>query len=412
SSFHTDLSLQAQSKSFPSSPNYFKTDTITMAKILLYTVLLVATAGAISGAATSRKQTTSAQYAEISTILQQLALSLKNTPAVSSNPGIFAAVGDKCESADFNDPGKLLTQCDTLGSHMLCYKDNKCGCFDLARTLTDLGDSLSDEDKETIQELIDAMELLGLTLGSNFDASAKRCALSGNSICLTKDIDLEDVLQPPTPIPGLDELSASLNKMKCATNLECQSMNIPSDPIGVGKCIDPNDDGDDDDRSCVFNFSPSNITEYLDLCDVKNTNQVCYNDNKCGCYDTEKVLTQLNLDADVKAALSASYVALKNEGLTLTTSSDTATNNKCLLIKGSACPREKIDLSKIIEFEGSDEVSDALTNFKCAADLECTAVDRENFPKEIGQCSGALSIVSGMVLMLSSIFISRLAFGL
>ncbi|CAG7722978.1 unnamed protein product, partial [Allacma fusca] len=358
---------------------YFQTDTNSMAKFLLYAVLLVATASAISGVPiTFKKQFTSMQSPEILNAFQQMSLSLKNLTVRDSNPGIFAAIGDNC---DVNVPEPSLELCDGLDSHMVCYRDNKCGCFDLNKMLTERGTTLPDAVRTLLELFSEDIATAEMHWGTSFDDTRKQCALNHKSVCLAKDIDLNDLLKPPTPIPGLDEISASLNKMKCATNLECKSLGDNPTGIELGKCIDPKVD-----HFCAFEYE-MDIDEYLALCDVDKTNMLCYPNFECGCYDTDKFVTAL-IDGDERRILLQKHQELKDAGVPLTTSLDPSANNKCLPSKGAACPLGEIDLSKYLgeDFDFLDMFNERLSELVCATNLECKTVDIKDFPSKLGQC--------------------------
>ncbi|CAG7725960.1 unnamed protein product [Allacma fusca] len=348
-----------------------------MGKSWIYAVLLVATAGAISGVPTRTHQLTRAQTPEILNILQQMALSRTNVNLRDSNPRIFAAIGDNC---DANDPNPSLKDCDALDSHMVCYSDNKCGCFNLNKMLKDRSDAIPNDLLEFLVAVNENLPELGMHWGASFDHTRKECSLDWKSLCFPKDIDLNELLYPQPPNPELDEISTSMNKLKCAPNLECMSWWNTSQ-INLGKCIDPKVDD-----FCFYDSDDESV-DYLSLCQ-RYSNEICYPNHECGCYDTDAFLSVF-VDGDEGRALRSMYQEMKDAGLPLTTSKDPVHRNKCMLPEGAACPLGEIELSKYLgsNFVFLDQFNKPLSELECATNLECKHVDIPDFPPKIGQCT-------------------------
>ncbi|CAG7823616.1 unnamed protein product [Allacma fusca] len=145
---------------------------------------------------------------------------LKGDPTIT-NSSVSAAYGDTCVLTDFNDPN-VLTVCDTLNTHLVCYRDNKCACLDVPRLLIEFVGSIPWELALQITILRNTMENMGLIFFSSYlEPSINRCVLKETSTCLREQVSLEDLLGP---IPGIDQISRSVFNLKCAPAFTCNQI--------------------------------------------------------------------------------------------------------------------------------------------------------------------------------------------
>ncbi|CAG7728683.1 unnamed protein product [Allacma fusca] len=127
-------------------------------------------------------------------------------------------VGDTCKF-HFNEDHvpEYLELCDTLNTYLLCYKNNKSECLNSQRAFFNLYKYLEPHLAEAILSVLHELELEGYALDTLFDKKMGKCALTKASICPIRQFDLRDWID----FPGVDEVSKSVNRLKCRSDLQC-----------------------------------------------------------------------------------------------------------------------------------------------------------------------------------------------
>ncbi|CAG7827498.1 unnamed protein product, partial [Allacma fusca] len=197
-----------------------------MGKVLFCIAVLIATVTMILAASSPAISSNDekAPLAASTKIFGQL-LAVLYRPADSK---ISANVGEACTFKNYTEPDAIMRQCDALKAHMVCYKDNKCGCTDANKIFAELRDTIPQPARQLIEESLDEFRRFGFSFGQDFDQTAQECRLREKSICVYRE----------TNFAGLPkDLSDSLNSLKCATDLRCKAVkDIGNWPPELGEC--------------------------------------------------------------------------------------------------------------------------------------------------------------------------------